>query len=127
MRVFRQKLAEAKTVKMSEILKQVAESPSSRFWVSEQRAAIVISSMEAGRPLPLMIQTKKEMFAEIFRRYKVLRVRHPRESILQLATIIVNQPAPKFYFTPRSIGEFIYRIRNGFYEREDKQTKIMYC
>lgn len=117
MRVFQQKLVEADVIRMDEICKAVAESPSSRFWVSEERAAIVISSMEAGRHLPCITQTKREMFAEIYRRYKELKSRYPHKTIIELATVIVNQPAPKFFFTPRSVREFICRIRNGYYEK----------
>lgn len=116
-RVFRQKLAEAPVIRMPEILKEVAASPSSRFWVSAHRAAIVISAMESGRKLPIMTDNKREMFAEIFRRYKQLRPFHPEMTILELATMIVNQAAPKFYFTPRTVGEIIRRIRNGHYNR----------
>lgn len=116
MRVFRQKLAEADVIRMPEIFRQVAESPSSRFWVSEERAAIVIASIQAGRKLPTMTLNKREMFDEIYRRYSLLRALYPQRSIIDLASEIVHQPAPKFYFTPRSVGEFIYRIRNGYYD-----------
>lgn len=118
MRVFRQKLVEADVIRMDEICRQVAESPSCRFWVSERRAAIVISAMEAGRPVPCMTDSKRQMFAEIFRRYKQMRPCNPDMSVLELASIIVNQTAPKFYFTPRTIREFICRIRNGYYDRK---------
>ena len=117
MRVFRQKLAEADVIRMDDICRQVADSPSSRFWVSAERAAIVISAMEAGRDVPCMTQSKREMFAEIFRRYLQLRTLHPGVPVLRLAAIIVTQPAPKFYFTPRTVREFICRIRNGYYDR----------
>ena len=116
MRVFRRRLHEAALIRMPEIFRLVADSPSSRFWVSEERAAIVISSLEAGRPFPCMTASKREMFAEIHRRYKILRPSYPALSLLEVVSIIVNQPAPKFYLTPRSVGEFIYRIRNGYYE-----------
>lgn len=116
MRVFRQKLAEADVIRMPDIFRQVAESPSSRFWVSEERAAIVIASIQAGRKLPAMTLNKREMFDEIYRRFSILRALYPQRSIIDLASEIVHQPAPKFYFTPRSVGEFIYRIRNGYYD-----------
>lgn len=119
MRVFRQKLVEADVIRMDDICREVAESPSCRFWVSEARAAIVISAMESGRAVPCLTESKREMFAEIFRRYQVLRPLNPGMSILELATIIVNQPAPKFYFTPRTIREFVCRIRNGYYDRKE--------
>lgn len=43
-------------------------------------------------------------------------------TIKELAAVIVNQPAPKFYYTPRSVGQFISRMRTGFYDRK-KQKK----
>lgn len=121
MRVFRQKLADADIIRMPEICRQVAESPASRFWVSEERAAIVVSMMESGKQYPCMTETKREMFAEIYRRYKGLRSKYPKKTIIELVSTIVHQPAPKFYFTPRTVGEFIYRIRNGYYNRKEFQ------
>ena len=119
MRVFRQKIVEADFISLDDICRQVAESPASRFWVSAERAAVVISSMEAGRAVLPMRELKREMFREIFRRYKQMRLLHPEESLLDLVAVIVNQPAPKFYFTPRTVREFVRRIRCGYYDRKN--------
>lgn len=118
MQEFREKLAGAKHIVMPEIFELIAESPASRFWVSERRAAIVISAMLAGKPFPRMSQNKREMFEEIFRRYLALRDLHPTKSLFELVSVIVHQPAPKFYLTPRTVGEFIYRIKNGWYDKQ---------
>lgn len=118
MRAFREQLALARFIVMPEIFELVAESPASRFWVSEERAAIVIAAMEAGKPLTRMRRNKREMFEEIYRRYLIERKNNPRKSVYDLVTRIVNQPAPKFYLTPRTVGEFIYRIKNGWYDKQ---------
>ena len=118
MRVYREKLSEASIIVMPVIFELVAQSPSSRFWVSEERAAIVISAMAAGRPMPRMRKNKREMFEEIFRRFVVMHEQQPDKSVYELVALIVNQPAPKFYLTPRTVGEFIYRIKNGWYENQ---------
>lgn len=115
MRVYRDRLAEASFIVMPVIFQLVADSPTSRFWVSEERAAIVISAMAAGKPMPRMRSNKREMFEEIYRRYLLMREDYPDKSVYELVTKIVNQPAPKFYLTPRTVGEFIYRIKNGWY------------
>lgn len=117
MRVFRQKIIEADFIIMPEIFQLVADSPASRFWVSEQRAAIVVSRMLSGKPLSRMRENKREMFEEIFRRFLILREEHPEKSLFELTSIVVNQPAPKFYLTSRTVGEFIYRIKNGWYDK----------
>lgn len=118
MRVYREKLSEASIIVMPVIFELVAQSPSSRFWVSEERAAIVISAMAAGKPIPRMRKNKREMFEEIFRRFVVMHEQQPDKSVYELVALIVNQPAPKFYLTARTVGEFIYRIKNGWYENQ---------
>ena len=118
MRVYHDRLAEASVIVMPVIFQLVADSPASRFWVSEERAAIVISAMVAGKPIPRMRSNKREMFEEIYRRYLVMRKDCPDKSVYELVTKIVNQPAPKFYLTPRTVGEFIYRIKNGWYDNQ---------
>lgn len=118
MRVYQDKLSKAGYIVMPEIFEQVANSSCSRFWVSEERAAIVISSLLAGKILPNMRKNKREMFDEIFRRFLIVRERYPEKSIYALAIMVVNQPAPKFYMTPRTVGELIYRIKNGWYDKQ---------
>ncbi len=117
MRVYRQCLAEARVVVMPEIFQRVADSPSRRFWVSEERAAIVVARIHAGKSWPHMRPAKREMFEEIYRRFLIERMAHPKKSVYELVTGVVNQPAPKFYLTARTVGEFIYRIKNGWYEK----------
>ena len=46
-----------------------------------------------------------------------MRLLHPEESLLDLVAVIVNQPAPKFYFTSRTVREYVRRIRSGWYDR----------
>ena len=107
MRVYKQKLHEADFIVMSEIFKLVAESPAKRFYVSEERATVVVAAMEAKKPLRNMRQNRREMFQEIYRRYCELRKTQPQKTIYQLVAQVVNQPAPKFYMTPRTMGELI--------------------
>ena len=122
MRAYYDCLKKAKFIVMPEIFAKVADSPATRFWVSEERAAIVVSAMlEAqGREKNYMPVNgvKREMFEEIFRRYLNERKNYPEASVLEVVSVIVNQPAPKFYLTPRTIGEYIYRIKNGWYNRQ---------
>ena len=122
-RVYGEKFAEADYIVMPEIFEKVANSPCSRFWVSEERAAIVISTMLAKKPLPNMRKNKREMFEEIFRRFLILREKYPEKSIYSLSIMVVYQPAPKFYMTPRTVGELIYRIKNGWYDRQYNRYK----
>ena len=123
MRVYQEELSKAGYIVMPKIFEQVANSPCSRFWVSEERAAIVISTLLAGKVVPNMRRNKREMFDEIFHRFLIAREQYPEKSIYALAIMVVNQPAPKFYMTPRTVGELIYRIKNGWYEKQFNRYK----
>lgn len=118
MRAYREQLALANYIIIPEIFEKVAESPARRFWVSEERASVEVARMLVGKPFSRMRQNKREMFEEIFRRYIALRDLHPDKSLFVLVSDIVRQPAPKFYLTPRTVGEFIYRIKNGWYDKQ---------
>lgn len=118
MRAYREQLALANYIIMPEIFEKVAESPARRFWVSEERASVEVARMLVGKPFSRMRQNKREMFEEIFRRYLALRDLHPDKSLFELVSRVVHQPAPKSYLTPRTVGEFIYRIKNGWYDKQ---------
>ncbi len=118
LRAYREQLAKARYIIMPEIFQRVADSPASRFWVSEERAAVEVSRMLVGKSFSRMRKNKREMFQEIFRRFLILREQFPDKSVYELTSVVVNQPAPKFYLTARTVGEFIYRIKNGWYDRQ---------
>ena len=89
--------------------------PSKRFWVSEERAALVVSSLMRGDKLEKMGRMKKEMYLEIYRRVLEARKDSPGESIYNLTFDVVNSPAPKFYLTPGSAKVIINYIKRGWY------------
>lgn len=111
MNAYRKHIIEANVVIMPAIFKRVANSPASRFWVSEERAAVVIAAMMQGKKIPKMRGNKKQMFDEIFARVCELKQTCPRLSLHQLVAKVIYQPAPKFYLTTRTVGELIYRIK----------------
>lgn len=98
---------------VNEACLRVAQSPSPRFWVSPERATIVVGAMLAGRPMPRMRQSKRDMFNEIFSRFNAMRAAAPGISIYDAVSVIINQPAPSFYLSARTVALFVYRaIRN---------------
>lgn len=108
------------------VFAEIARSPASRFWVSEERAAVVVARMLAGISDPRMRGNKKRMFDEIFRRFLALSEKQPDRSLTSLVCEVVHQPAPEFYLTPRTVGEIVYRIKNGWYERRSRMYRQHY-
>lgn len=120
MRAYNYHINRVRRIFLPDIYELVANSPAKRFWVSEERAAVVISRMLAHKSLPRMRPNKLEMFQEIFRRYHIERGLHPTLAFPAIISIVVNQPAPKFYLTPRTVGEYIQRFKSHCYEKCSK-------
>ncbi len=124
MRAYRYLVSSMQVIKAEELGKRLVELPSARFWISEERAAVVISQIMRGKdPLAMMRPAKREMFLEIFRRYSYLSRKMPSAKPLDIVEAVINSPAPKFYLAPRTAIEIIYKIKSGFYERYCKQAR----
>ena len=121
MEVYHEIIVKANHVRMPDVYEKVANSPSRRFWVSEERATIVVSSMMRGDSLGRMRPLKREMYNEIFRRVMALRDKSPKMPISQLVAQVVEQPAPKFYLTPGSTKVLICKIRKEWYYQRTKR------
>lgn len=118
LKAYREQVDAVGYVRLNEIVEKIVNSPSPRFWVSEERATAVVSAIMRGKPiLETMRPTKREMFEEIHRRVVALKEVHPDWHLCQLVFEVVNSPAPKFYMEASSAQERLFKIRNGWYER----------
>lgn len=117
LKAYRTHVDAADFVRLNEIGRKVVNSPSPRFWVSEERAAAVVSAIMRGKPvLETMRPTKREMFEEIHRRVLALKKQHPDWHLCRLVFEVVNSSAPKFYMEVSSALERLFKIRSGWYD-----------
>lgn len=128
MRAYRYLVEHLPVVSVDSLGTTIAEMPSARFWISEERAAVVISQVLRGSDiLSGMRPRRREMFEEMIRRYHYLAERMPNAKPFDIVCAVVNSPAPKFYMSPRTATETIYKIKSGFYEhycnRADNQRE----
>lgn len=122
-----QKVAAANMDKpLPEIYRLTVMQPAERFWVSEERASIVISSIMKGDKLTKMRPTKKKMYLEIYRRVKGMREMNPGESLYSLVFDVVNSPAPEFYITPGSAKVIIHKIKHKWYEERKRKYRHLF-
>lgn len=126
MAVYHKLIESNNEIGLKHICEMIVNTPAERFWVSEERAAVVVSAMMKGDKLLTMRQTKREMFYEIYRRIQHLASKHKDLDILELATIVVRQPAPKFYLTPMSARRYIMNARRKWYEERRKKLRHLF-
>lgn len=82
--------------------------------------------MLKGDKLEKMRPLKREMFTEIFKRVKKVLEGEPELSIYNCCIRVVNTPAPKFYMTPLSIRETIYKIKRQWYKERKKKLRFLF-
>lgn len=128
MRAFREVYAAGGSTNIPDIFKRVVKMPSQRFWVSEERAAIVITKMMKGQDVSdeLRFKTKQRMFSEIFRRVRALQAQRPDASIYELTFEVVSGPAPEFYMTPGTAKATYYKIKNEWYEERKRKYRHLF-
>ena len=96
---------------LREMFGMAARRTSRRFWVSEERAAIVVGAMLRGETDEKMIPKRREMFEEILRRVKRRMDSEPGLCMTHAVAAVVHEAAPEFYLTDESARSIIYRIR----------------
>lgn len=125
MRAYDEYIASYGYIRMSELYNTIVNQPSARFWVSDIRAALVVSAIMRGEAdLDSMWTLKKEMYEEIYRRVLALREERPELSTSELCAMVVVQPAPKFYLTPGSAKMMICKARKQWVEEKWKRLRL---
>ena len=126
MRAYRKILADCTEIHLADVFQAVVNMPAQRFWVSEERTAIVIASMRRGDKLTKMRPTTRERYEEIFKRVLELRKTNPDMSVYGITFLAVHQPAPKFYLTPGSAKAIIYKIKSKWYEERKRKMRHLF-
>lgn len=123
LKAYRHHIHHCSHINLPSIGRLIVDSPAPRFWVSEDRATAVVSAIMRGHPvLDAMRLSKREMFHEIYIRTMELKQTHPRAHLCELVSRVINSPAPKFYMEPSSALQYIFKIRNGWYERNTNRN-----
>lgn len=126
LRAYKEVISVRDNIGLLEIERRLLQSPSKRFWVSVDRAYNVILNLLNGKSINNMNSQKREMFQEIFRRYKIYSKEHPSLTKMDVIWYVCNQEAPSFYLTPKSMHVILHRVRKEEKKRcyELRQRKL---
>lgn len=105
-------MIEADEICLGDLLSRAVLFPSSRFWVSEERATVILSRLFRGcRLSERMRPLKRMMFLEIYERAKRLREMFPDMSLPEVASRVVLSEAPQFYLDPNAVKVYLHKYR----------------
>ena len=129
LRAYKEIISVRDNISLTEVAQQIAVSPSKRFWVSEERAYNAVCWLDRGDKLDYMIPTRKQMFLEIYRRYKFYSNNHPSLAKKDIVFRICNEEAPSFYLTPKSVLAILHKARKEekckFYEQRKSRLRFI--
>ena len=125
MRAYDEYISSCDYIRMSEVYDRIVNMPSERFWVSDIRATNVICSMMRGCMLGNMRPLKREMFEEIFNRVVSMRQKYPDMTVSACCSVVVAQPAPKFYLAPGSAKVMICKARKRWIREKMKRLRLL--
>ncbi len=124
MRAYDEYMASCEYIRMPEVYDKIVNMASRRFWVSDIRAAQVVCAMLRGVPPHRMRPLKREMFEEIFKRVMELKRKRPELTIKVCCSVVVAQPAPKFYIAPGSAKIMVCKARKKWMQEKLKRLRL---
>ena len=86
-------------------------SPASRYWVSSERACVIVYRMMRGESIGYMNPVKFRFYTALYQAFCRYREEHPQMPVKHIVEIVVTQPAPCFPVTARVAKNIIERIR----------------
>lgn len=124
---FNRLLSEARAIDLLEICRRVAESPASRFFISEDRAyELVIARRRLGH-WSVRLRHRVRMMDEILSRAEALLASGIESTLRDAVYAAVNSPAPEFYLTPRSCRTLVYATFRAAYLDAMKRRLSSVC
>lgn len=125
MRAYDEYISSCGHIRMDEVYDTIVNMPSRRFWVSDIRATKVICGILRGVQIDGMRKLKREMFEEILRRVLEMKNMHPELSVRNCCSIVVEQPAPKFYLKPGSAKIMVCKARKKWVQEKLKRLRLL--
>jgi hypothetical protein len=124
--IYRDKLINCATIDLDQICRDIAVTPTSRFWVNEKIALDEMYYIRKHGCTSRTSETYREMFMEIYKRVCELRLRKPSMSLRDAVERIVQSPAPRFYLTPKSIKVVICKAKRRLLEERKRKLRFLF-
>lgn len=110
-------------VSVARLYELVAFAPASRFFVSDLQAVRVVKRMANGVASANMRGCRLRMYTEIRRRAEAVRKTDPSLTLAEAVAIVLRQPAPEMYISPRQVAVIIDKEKRKCFETRKKRLR----
>lgn len=98
-------------ITLPEAIEMARTTPTSRYFVSEHRASLIIKKIKKGLDWATnMNYTKIRMFKHLYMQYEMLRIEYPNDTHEELVTMACACPAQEFYLTQKTATDLLSHI-----------------
>lgn len=97
-------------ISVSNIAVLAVNQPARAFYISEGRCSDIIQLIHNRQGARSLVPVKEQMYREIEKRYKVLHAEYPTLNCTDLARVIIEQPAPRFYISEARAVSLYYEL-----------------
>lgn len=95
---------------VSEITRLAINTPAESFYLLPKECMKIINKAINNEPINLKHESKIELHKEIGRRYSQLSEEKPELKPYEIAKIISDQDAPRFYISEKTAKEIYYKM-----------------
>jgi len=103
------------------LIQKVINSNASRYWVSSERACVVINKLEKGESINYMKANKIRFYKALYKEFCTFRETHPEMPKKHIVEIVITHPAPCFGMSQRVAGNIIRRMKKKCREEKVKR------
>lgn len=113
MAAYRRVIGSNDVLSNSEYYHKIVNTPTSRFFISLQRAYMMLVNVRKNILVldKISMPLKREMYKEIYRRFIVRRKYDDVSSDKEILSKVINSQAPRFYISARSAELLINNLR----------------
>lgn len=103
------------------LIQKVINSTASRYWVSSERACVVINKLERGESIGYMKPDKMRFYNELYKEFCAYREKHAGMPKKHIVEIVITYPAPCFGISPRVANNIIRKMKRKCMEEKVKR------
>lgn len=97
-------------VSVAEIAKKAVLEEADEYYITLKQMIVILTCMRCEKNIDTLSEHKRALYKDIFSRYWVLKKKNPTMRTFEIAKMIHNEKAPRFYFSDSRAKSLYYKL-----------------